>query len=73
MTEQFIVDILQSVALAILAICLLLMNRRVERILQVLLESTSQIIDLNQKWRREGSLFLWTRGQRVYHETNRLE
>ncbi len=73
MTEQFNVDILQSVALVILAICLWLMNRRVERILQVLLESTSQIIDLNQKWRREGSLFLWTRGRRVYHEMDHLE
>jgi hypothetical protein len=73
MNGQFLIDILQSVAILILATCIVLLNRTLERTLKVLMDSTSQIIDLNQKWRREGSLFLWARGQRVYHETDHLE
>jgi hypothetical protein len=54
---QFLVDLLQAVALMILAIGWVMTNWRLNRALKKrLMHSASNVMDPHERWRREGNL-----------------
>ena len=63
MNAHFLVDVLQCVGIFLLAVSQFWTHRQMRRGIAVVLESAAQVIDLHQKWKREGSLLLWTRGK----------